>query len=284
MTTINSDDFTDDGFLGGRLRLRQPTHGHRAGHDAVLLAAATEARSGELVVELGAGVGAAALALALRIPRIDLALVERDAALADFAAENVRFNGMNYARVLCLDVAAPAKAFAAAGLVPGCADVVMMNPPFNDPVRHRPSPDARRSGAHMAQSTTLESWIHAARRVLRPGGTLSMIWRADGLADVLAALRRGFGGVMVLPVFPKPGEAAIRVLVSARKGSRQPSAYYEGIVLNTAAGTPTQEFERIGRGDGGLTFGGEEAPQRGPLHDFLADYAAPDSPSETGFL
>ena len=114
-----------------------------------------------------------------------------------------------------------------------------------------------------------------------------MIWRADGLGDVLAALRRGFGAVMVLPVFPKPGEAAIRVLVRAIKGSRKSSAFYEGIVLNDAAGTPTAQFERLARGDGSLTFGREDVPQRPALHDFLADYMAPDapdSPSETGFL
>ncbi len=54
-------EITEDGFLGGQLRLRQPRGGHRAGHDAILLAAATPARSGDRVVDLGAGVGAPGL-------------------------------------------------------------------------------------------------------------------------------------------------------------------------------------------------------------------------------
>lgn len=261
MSAPHPDGFSDDAFLGGRVRLRQPLTGHRVGHDAVLLGAATAAEPGDLVVEFGAGVGAAALVVAARVARVDLVLVEIDSVLADLAAENARANGASAARVETLDVAASPKAFAVAGLGPASADVVMMNPPFNDPVRHRASPDARRGRAHVARAGTLETWIHAARRILRPGGTLTMIWRADGLADVLGALARGFGGVSVMPVFAKPGAAAIRMLVRATKGSRAPFAYYPGITLADEAGTPSKEFARVARGEGALSFG---TPERTP--------------------
>src|SRR5664279_1796469 len=85
-------DVTEDGFLGGRLRLRQPRAGHRAGHDAVLLAAATAARAGDRVVDFGAGVGAAGLALACRVQGLDLVLVEIDPRLAALARDNARLN------------------------------------------------------------------------------------------------------------------------------------------------------------------------------------------------
>src|SRR5512140_2420487 len=77
--------FTEDAFLGGQLRLRQPKSGHRAGHDAMLLAAATAARPGDRVVDLGAGVGAAGLAVARRVAGIELVLVEIDPGLAALA-------------------------------------------------------------------------------------------------------------------------------------------------------------------------------------------------------
>jgi hypothetical protein len=57
---------TDDAVLGGRLKLYQPARGHRVGHDAILLAASTAAAAGDVAVDLGAGVGAAGLALASR--------------------------------------------------------------------------------------------------------------------------------------------------------------------------------------------------------------------------
>src|SRR5438128_9783832 len=89
-----SAEVTEDAALGGRLRLKQPRRGHRVGHDAILLAAACPARAGERVVDLGAGVGAAGLALALRVAGIEVALVEVDAGLARLAAQNVQINGL----------------------------------------------------------------------------------------------------------------------------------------------------------------------------------------------
>ncbi|MFL6826101.1 MAG: methyltransferase, partial [Bradyrhizobium sp.] len=155
--------FTEDAFLEGQLRLRQPKSGHRAGHDAMLLAASTPARSGDRVVDLGAGVGAAGLALARRVAGIELVLIEIDPGLAALARGNAAANALA-ADVVVLDVTSDASAFAAAGLTPDSADVVLMNPPFNDSERHRASPDKAREIAHMATAATLESWIHAARR------------------------------------------------------------------------------------------------------------------------
>ena len=149
-------DVTEDAILGGRLRLRQPKRGHRVGHDAILLAAACPARAGERVVDLGAGVGAAGLALAARVPDTTVTLVEIDPELAALAAANAERNDLaGRVRVAILDVAAPARAFAAAGLAPESVARVLMNPPFNDPARQRASPDRRRRLAHAGARDTL---------------------------------------------------------------------------------------------------------------------------------
>src|ERR1700761_6393217 len=110
-------DTTEDAFLGGQLRLRQPKSGHRAGHDAMLLAAATAAHPGDRVVEFGAGVGAAGLALAKRVGVVDLALIEIDDRLAALARHNATANAIA-AHVITLDVTASAEMFAAQGLSP----------------------------------------------------------------------------------------------------------------------------------------------------------------------
>jgi tRNA1(Val) A37 N6-methylase TrmN6 len=114
-----------------------------------------------------------------------------------------------------------------------------MNPPFNDAARHRGSPDASRQRAHVATATTLQGWVHAARRLLKPNGVLTLIWRGDGLAEVLAALDRGFGGVAIQPVHGEALGPAIRVLVRAIKGGRAPLSIYPSLLLNDAAGKPT---------------------------------------------
>jgi tRNA1(Val) A37 N6-methylase TrmN6 len=237
---------SEDALLGGALRLRQPRRGHRAGHDAVLLAAACPAQGGEHVVDLGAGVGAAGLALAARAPDIAVTLVEIDPDLAALAAENAQLNGWAArVRSVTLDAAGPARAFAAAGLVPDSVDRVLMNPPFNDPGRQRSSPDHRRRLAHAAPRETLAAWIRTAARLLRPRGTLTLMFRADGLADLARGLDSVFGAVAVLPVYPKPDQPAIRILVRATKASRAPFTLLPGLVLSDASGHPTPQAEAV---------------------------------------
>jgi len=242
---------TENAFLGGALRLRQPKSGHRAGHDAMLLAAATSARSGDRVVDFGAGVGAAGLALAARNPGVQIVLVEIDDRLAELARGNAASNALK-AEVIAMDVASGAEVFAGAGLPPDSVDVVLMNPPFNDSRRHRPSPDKSREVAHAADAATLENWVRAARRILKSGGVLTLIWRADELGDVLAALDRGFGSLSILPVHGDPATPAIRVLIRAVKAGRAPTQIFAGLMLNDAPGVPNKRVQEILAGKGSL--------------------------------
>jgi tRNA1(Val) A37 N6-methylase TrmN6 len=249
--TDPAGELTEDAFLGGQLRLRQRKSGHRAGHDAMLLAAATPAGSGHRVIDFGAGVGAAGLALARRVAGIELVLVEIDAGLAQLARDNARSNAIP-AETIVLDLNASAETFAAVGLTPDSADVVLMNPPFNDPVRHRASPEKTREIAHVATAATLQGWIHAARRTLKSGGVLSLIWRADGLAEVLAALDRGFGSLVILPVHGDPAAPAIRVLVRAIKGGKAPTRLCAALMLNDESGVPNKQVQEVLAGKGVL--------------------------------
>jgi tRNA1(Val) A37 N6-methylase TrmN6 len=245
------DEFTQDFFLGGKLHLRQPKSGHRAGHDAILLAAATPARSGDRVVEFGAGVGAAGLAVAKRVAGIKLVLVEIDEGLAELARGNAVSNAIA-ADLIVLDVTSGPGAFEAAGLSVDSADVVLMNPPFNDSARHRASPDKARASAHAATPATLESWIHASRRILKSGGVLAMIWRADGIAEVLAALDRGFGSLAIVPVHANATSPAIRLLVRAIKGGKAPTRVEPALILNDEFARPNQKAQDILAGKGTL--------------------------------
>jgi tRNA1(Val) A37 N6-methylase TrmN6 len=238
---------TENAALGGRLVLRQPKKGHRFGHDAILLAAAVDANGAETAVEFGAGVGAAGLALAHRVPGLRISLLEIDPVLADLARENATRNGFaDRVSVATVDVAA-------SGMAVGRDSVghVLMNPPFNDPARHNVSPDVARSLAHAAAAGTLSRWLARASALLVPAGTVTLIWRADGLADVLGALS-DFGAITVRPVHSKPGSAAIRVLVRAVKGSASPLTILPDLTLNGDDGKPSPEAEAILRSGAAL--------------------------------
>lgn len=249
-------DVSEDAVLDGRLVLRQPRRGHRVGHDAILLAAASSARPGDRLIELGAGVGAAGLAVARRVERLAVTLVDIDPVLTALARENAVRNGLaERVRAVCIDVTAAPEALAAAGLGPGAADHALMNPPFNPP--QNPSPDRRRSIAHVAAADALDLWVGAAARLLGQGGVLTLLWRADGLAAVLAALAADFGAIAVLPVHSRPDQPAIRILVRAVKMARAPLSLLPGFLLNDQAGMSTAAADAVLRGRAVLPLAGD---------------------------
>jgi tRNA1(Val) A37 N6-methylase TrmN6 len=245
---------SEDAVLGGRLRLRQPLRGHRVGHDAILLAAATGGRAGEHAVDLGAGVGGAGLALAVRVGGLAVSLVEIDETLCTLAAGNARLNRLDdRVRVHECD-AENRQALAAAGLTAGSIDHVLMNPPFNDARRQHVSPDPNRRLAHVGAPGLLARWVATAAWLLKPQGVLTLIWRADALADVLVALSGEFGGIAVKPVLPRADAPAIRVLVRAVKSGGGSLAELPGLILNDQHGQPTTAAEAVLRGGETLSF------------------------------
>ena len=160
-----------DAFLGERLTIRQPVKGHRAGSDAILLAAAAPATGVARLVDVGAGVGAVGLAILQRLSEASADLIESDRDMAELARENAARNDMaQRTRIVCLDIA-DAKARRAAGVADEGADLVVTNPPFYEAGGFRISPDKKKASAHaFGGEASLEAWILASLALLRPGG------------------------------------------------------------------------------------------------------------------
>ncbi|MDQ0511077.1 tRNA1(Val) (adenine(37)-N6)-methyltransferase [Ancylobacter amanitiformis] len=244
---LAAGELTDDAFLGGRLHLLQPARGHRAGHDALLLAASVpdDARR---AVDLGAGVGAAGLALATRLARAEVALVEIDPATAALAGHNATRQSPDLSARVSVVTGAVERVGRPSGPpapVAGAADIVLMNPPFNDPARHRVSPRASRALAHSVADAGMEAWLTAAARLLQPGGRLALIHRPDAIEALLTLLRGRFGAVTIRPVHPRADAPAIRLLVGAIKGRRTKPVLLPGLVLAGADGRPSMAAGRI---------------------------------------
>jgi tRNA1(Val) A37 N6-methylase TrmN6 len=243
------DDISEDALLSGRVRLLQPRRGHRAGTDAVLLAAAAGAQAGETIVDLGSASGAVGLMIAAREPGAKLVFVERDKTLVALCRRNIALNDLGErATASTADVFAPRAERIAAGLAPEQADVVATNPPFFEGEGARPSPDPGRRAAHEMAGGTLEGWIETAADLLRPRGRLVMIHRADALGTCLAALARRFGTIRVTPVQAKAGSDSLRVLLSAVKGGKAPLSLGPALVLHEADGSFTSAAAAIHAG------------------------------------
>jgi tRNA1(Val) A37 N6-methylase TrmN6 len=238
---------TDDAVLGGRLKLLQPARGHRAGHDAILLAAA--APKSASAVDLGAGVGTAGLALLARGAARSVFLVDVDPDLVRLASGNAERNGFAArAEAVLSGVERVARRGGPPRPTAGSADLVIMNPPFNDPQSHRASPDAVRRRAHSAPDADLKQWIAAAERLLKGSGRLVMIHRPEAIGTILALLEPQFGATEIIPVHARGQAPAIRIILRSQKGKRTPPALRPGFVLGGEDGRPTHEAEAVLRG------------------------------------
>jgi tRNA1(Val) A37 N6-methylase TrmN6 len=244
------DDITEDAVLDGRVRLRQPARGYRAGLDAALLAAACDAAADERVIEAGCGAGAALFAAVARRPGAMFTGVERDAAAAALARENAELNGAA-GRVEIVEGDVGVR-FSGLGLTP--FDAALANPPFFDDPEALRGPAAERRGAWLADDG-LAAWIGFLTKGVREGGTITVIHRADRLADLLALLGEKAGSIQVRPVHPFADEPAKRVLVRAVKTGKAPLKLLPGLVLHDrAGGKHTAEAEAILRGRADLPW------------------------------
>ncbi|MFZ2872222.1 tRNA1(Val) (adenine(37)-N6)-methyltransferase [Zavarzinia sp.] len=231
---------TEDLLLGGRLRLLQPEDGYRAAIDPVLLAASVAIPEGARVLDLGCGTGAALLCLGWRRPDLRLvgldadetalALAERSAALNDMAGRSTFLRQ-------AVEDGLPRQAF----------DAVMTNPPYLDPGRGTAPANVRRD-AHMEGRADLARWLDEAIRALRPKGSLHIIHRADRLPEILALIAPRLGAIEILPLWPKAGAEARRVIVTGRLDRRTPARLLPGLVLHEADGRFTPAAEAILRG------------------------------------
>lgn len=236
--------------LGGRVILRQPKVGYRAGLDAALLAACVEAQPGERAIEAGCGVGGALLQAAARWPGVHFTGVERDAAALALAWENIVLNAIEDrvgARLGDVE-----QAFSCLGCPP--FDAAFSNPPFFDDETSLRGPHPSRRGAYIADGG-LEVWTRFLLKAVRPAGRITVVHRADRLADLLRLLGEGAGSIRIRPVQPFADAPAKRVLVRAIKTGKAPLVLLPPLVLHDRAGAKHTPFaDALLRGEAALDW------------------------------
>lgn len=205
---------SEDTLYQGRVKLVQPLKGFRAGSDSLLLAAALTQKAGGAALELGCGCGGALLAAAFRMPGMRFTGVEVDTDMAALAAAGVVANGFQDR----VDIAA-GEASDWVKAHENQFDLVFANPPYFEPGRI--SPPGEGKGSAYLESLDVSGWVRAMVFAARPRAPIVLVHRAAELARILAALDRQTGDITVLPVAPKPGAQARRVLVRGRKGLKR---------------------------------------------------------------
>jgi tRNA1(Val) A37 N6-methylase TrmN6 len=224
---------TEDTMLGGKIRLQQPKEGFRAAIDTVFLAAAVPAKAGQRVLEPGTGSGAAALCLAHRVEGVKINGIDVNPRMISLAESNIQLNRI----VEKIGVATGDVADRLPDDFDAAFDHVMMNPPYLPDTSTHVSPNPDRALATMEAGADLKRWLKYGHDALRSRGYLTVIHRADRVDEVIRSLSANFGGVAVLPLWPREGEEAKRVIVQARKGVRSPARILPGLAIHQADGS-----------------------------------------------
>jgi len=231
---------TMDGFLNRRIVIEQPAEGYRIAVDTVLLAAAVPARAGETALDLGCGVGGAMLCLMCRVPGLFITGIEVQTILAELCKKNIQHNKFDDCmHVMAKDIAELPDDFVRR------FDHVMMNPPYHEKVRHDISANPSKRIANTQEKDVLPQWVGAAARALKPSGTLTLIHRADRLDELLHEVGKFFDTIEVLPILPKSGAGAKRVIICARKGNKNTSRFCKEFILHKTEGGYTDEAEAV---------------------------------------
>ena len=234
-------EVTDDAFLGGRVQLWQSKRGFRAGLDSVMLAAAVPARPRDRVCDLGVGAGAASMCLAARVHPLHITGVEIDRDLADLARANAARNGFSDSfEAVIADVLKRPRTIERQSF-----DHVMTNPPFHDAARGTRAPLADKARATSAERTHLDQWLRFARVLVKPGGWVTTIVPAEQLADVLAALSPRGLGAEIIPLCPKVGAAAKRIIIRVRTNSKAGLRLMAGVPLHNDDGTASSAANAV---------------------------------------
>nr|CDP79807.1 methyltransferase [Bartonella schoenbuchensis] len=239
-SATNHSDETIDEFHRGKFYLVQPRlQGHRSGMDAMLLAGLVPDNFKGKVVDLGAGAGAAGLAVAARCLETHVTLVERSAFMISYAQKTLALKqNKELASRVCLleaDIALKGNARLKAGLMDNVFDFAIMNPPFNNPM-DRKTPDEQKSEAHVMPEAMFDNWLRSAAAIVKPGGYLGLIARPQSLNDILHALEGRFGNICVIPVHSRAKAAATRMLFYAKRGSRAALSILPALIVHEDKG------------------------------------------------
>ncbi len=235
------EDYSKDYLLGGRVLIHQPLHGYRVAIDPIFLAASILAEPGDTILDIGAGVGAASLCLAARVPGVRITGVELQRDYVRLAAENVKLNNMReWVEILHGDLLRPVPRLAA-----GTFSHVMTNPPYLDATRSNISPNENKALANAESEADLDQWARFALLMVRPKGTVTFIHRADRLDQILAYFSGKLGNIIIYPLWPGKNKAAKRVLIQGTKNANAALRLLPGMILHHEDGRYTTEADGV---------------------------------------
>ena len=209
--------------------------------DSVLLAHYVTLKSNDRIADLGTGTGVISLLLA-SLGAKNIAAFEMNPVMADLAKRNVINNRKtDIIRVVEIDYR-EAKKFYPSGYFTS----VVVNPPYRQVGSGRMSRSEGVASASYEINATLDEVFRTARYLLKFGGRLTMVHRADRLADLIS-LGRSYRmePKRVRPVYARCHHSAVRILMEWRYGGNPELLIENPLFIHNPDGSYTNEILEI---------------------------------------
>ena len=209
--------------------------------DSVLLAHYVDIKKKDVVADLGTGTGVISLLLsALGVKEI--VAFEVNPVMADLAHRNVIGNHKeDVIQVVNGDYREMKKTFPS-----GSFSSVVVNPPYREVGTGRMSPHAGVATAGYEIHATLKDVFETAQYLLKYGGRLTMVHRADRLADLITLGRMYHMEAKRLRlIYTHEGRRAVRLLMEWRYGGHAELTVDSPLFIHEADGSYTKEVMEI---------------------------------------
>lgn len=237
---IKQDECLDD--LQNGYMLIQKNNTFKFGVDAVLLADFAEVKKTDQVLEMGTGTGIIPILLHAKKQAMAITALEIQSDMADMAQRSIKYNKLeDKIDILHMDLKdAPSK------LGKAIYDCVVTNPPYVKQEAGINNPEETKAIARFEIACTLQDVVNTAKELLRPGGKLFMVHRADRLVDIIYEMRnRGIEPKRIRFVHSNSGKRPHLILIEGVRGGRPELKFMDPLYIYDDKGAYTEEIHRI---------------------------------------
>ncbi len=220
------------------LMIIQDRNGYKFSTDSVLLANFAKAKPSDVCVDLCSGGGVVAILFSYKNKIKKSYAVEIQEKPAEMSKRSIEYNKLNIEVIN--DDLKNLKEILGAETV----DVITVNPPYNK-VGETSELDEIAISTHEIK-TNLDEILKTSSTILKFGGKIYMVHRADRLVDIMSGMRKYKLEPKVLRiVYPKISKEPNLVLIEAKKGAKAGLKIMKPLILNNEDGSETDELKKI---------------------------------------
>ncbi len=224
------------------MKIVQSEDAFRLSTDSILLADFCMPPRGRRIADLGCGGGALGVLLCAAGVDCNITGVEIQSRACEIAKRNIEINGLAdrfrllHADLRALDSLLPANSF----------DAVVSNPPYFPVGSGATPPDEATAAARTELFCTLDELCASSARLLRSYGSFYLVHRPERMAELLSVLRSRHLEPKRLRLVRFRSDVPVSlILLEARLDANVGLTIERDLVLNDAAGEPTEEYRRI---------------------------------------